>query len=134
MEDWLTISDAAEKLKISERTIYRRIDQGIYKSKKGEGGRRLVYLTDDIIQSSQTELSSSLSEELQKENEWLRQQVSDLTSLLQRREAELDANRYRQDEIHASLARQLERSQRLLEYKKIPWYKRIFKRKQDYKT
>ena len=65
--NWLSIREACEILKCSDRTIYRKIDNGELVSKK-EDGRKFVRLTSDktdtdVAQTSNTELFEYLKDE-----------------------------------------------------------------------
>ena len=64
--NWLSIREACEILKCSDRTIYRKIDNGELVSKK-EDGRKFVRLTSDktdtdVAQTSNTELFEYLKD------------------------------------------------------------------------
>jgi len=126
-QEWITIEEAASKMGVSERTIFRRIESGLYPSKKDGNRKRLVSITHQNIIDGSADLTHSLNAELQLENKWLRDRVEELTSLVQQRGSELDATRHRQDAINASLANTLETQQKLLEYQRSPWYVRLKK-------
>ena len=81
--NWLSIREACEILKCSDRTIYRKIDNGELVSKK-EDGRKFVRLTSDktdtdVAQTSNTELFEYLKDEnkrLIEENRRLQEEIS----------------------------------------------------------
>ncbi len=52
----------------------------------------------------------------------VRREVSEKNALL-------EDNRQRQDTIILQLTRQVEQSQRLLEYQQEPWYRRVFRKR-----
>jgi excisionase family DNA binding protein len=119
---WVNVTEACQSLGISESTLRRHIDQGKIESKK-EYGRRLILIeTDNHMISTVTEadmisqLRSEL-EHLREENQFLRQKLDDA-----------EESRQRQDTITLQLTRQLEQSQRLLEYHQEPWYRRWFRK------
>ena len=82
--NWLSIREACEILKCSDRTIYRKIDNGELVSKK-EDGRKFVRLTSDktdtdVAQTSNTELFEYLKDEnkrLIEENRRLQEEISE---------------------------------------------------------
>jgi DNA anti-recombination protein RmuC len=121
MAKWLTVQEAEKVLSLSERSIRRRIDSGKLESKK-QGGRRIVRVdveseesatASDTRQVSDSDIESELVQQLRAENEYLRQELSQA--------------RERSDTIILQLTRQVEQSQRLLEYKREPWYRRWFR-------
>jgi hypothetical protein len=134
MDKWYTLQEAEKILGISERSIRRRVAAGEYQSKK-EGGRRYVYINidnvpnieanplqevigkwpggesiEEIIAILREGKETALIKQLQSENEYLREKLD------------------HQEQIVLQLTRQLEQSQRLLEYKRDPWWRRWFKR------
>lgn len=120
-DKWRNVSEASDLLGVSKRTIERRIHKGEIESKL-ENGRRLVLLPTADRQERQTDADMSqaaLIEQLQSEVEYLRQQLSE--------------SRERSDTIILQLTRQLEQSQRLLEYHQSPWWRRWFSRKRETK-
>lgn len=118
-ENWVTVSQACDIYGVSRRTISRWIKQGKVQSKL-ENNRRLVLVTEvghtgtseghDVSDMSQ----QALIEQLQSEVEYLR--------------GELQQSKERSDTIILQLTRQLEHSQRMLEYKQEPWYRRVFRK------
>lgn len=128
---WMTVADICDKFGISERTLRRRIKEGKVVSRK-EGKRRLVLAESVAALSEMAETKvllqgssymAQLVEELKTDKERLLEQVE----LLQ---AELSEVRNRSDTIILQLTRQLDQSQRLLEYHRDPFWRRWFKRKQ----
>ena len=140
--DWLTTAEAAEALGVSERQVRNRVKTGKLKGKK-QGNRWLI---DTSLREAETEMhdnSSEVSElpteittseglvsRLEANNEWLRHRVDELgTQLAETRKAGEEASQ-RHDTIILQLTRQLEQSQRLLEYHQSPWWRRwLSKRK-----
>ena len=121
-DTWLTMTDACQTLGISERTLRRRIEQGKIESKL-EDGRRLI-LADSDGQMADTLVDKRLLEQLRSENEYLRDQVTSLQN-------ELNISRERSDTILLQLTRQLEQSQRLLEYHREPFWRRWLRRRKS---
>lgn len=138
---WHTISEACEILGISIRTIRRRIEHGKVDSRL-EGGRRMILVTesdrdsatssatatDDIVPDTVddtprdgTVAQSELIDQLKSEVEYLRKQQSETNE-------RYDQEKERADLILLQLTRQIEQSQRLLEYNQEPWYRRMFRK------
>lgn len=117
---WVTVDEAAVIFRVSTSTIRRRMENEKIESKL-EDGRRLVWVSDDTQMSSKDE---QLITELRTQNEHLRGQVEELQKQL----AEASG---RHDTIVLQLTRQLEQSQRLLEYHQEPWYRRWFKKRKQ---
>lgn len=119
-DKWHTVPEAATILGVSTRTVQRRIKEDKIESKL-VGGIRYVYIESESDTVSDRVSQAPLIEQLQKENEYLRQQLQETT-------ARYDERSQRQDTIILQLTRQLEQSQRLLEYHQEPWYRKWFRR------
>lgn len=123
---WVTVSQACDIYKVTRRTLTRWIQQGKVESKL-ENNRRLILATDeghsetteghDDLDGSQDVSQHDLIDQLRSENEYLR--------------SELKETKERSDTIVLQLTRQLDQSQRLLEYHQDPWYRRWFRKKQE---
>ncbi len=122
---WVSVKEACHLLDISESTLRRRISKGIIKA-KGEGRERRVAI-EPYAEVTATVTPNGLRQ-LQKENEILREQVEWLKQKMDQRDQETAQASERHDTILLQLTRQLEQSQRLLEYHQDPWYRRLFKR------
>lgn len=119
-DKWVTMAEACQILGVSQRTLHRRITRGEIPSKK-EGKRRLVLIDDSQIIDISSQLAETvLMEQLHKENELLRQQLE-----------RYEERSQRQDTIILQLTRQLEQSQRLLEYHKEPFWRRWISKKKE---
>ena len=115
---WVSLATACQSFDISESTLRRRIEQGKIESKL-ENGRRLVLIESDG-QMTFTAADAALVEQLQSEVEYIRQDLGRRNEQI----AQLEDSRQRQDTIILQLTRQLEQSQRLLEYNREPFWRR----------
>jgi len=122
---WVSMTVACNALNISESTLRRRIDQGKIESKI-ENGKRLV-LIDIDSQTTIREPDIVLVEQLKSEIEYLRQELERKNEQI----TAFDEGRKRQDTIMLQLTRQIEQSQRMLEYHQTSLWQRIFKRKKS---
>jgi len=139
MNEWLPIRDAASRLGISERTIRRRMSDGIIQSKM-EDGRRLIYVdpsdvgideSDDDTDTSDAYIHQLLDEkdamieQLRSEIEHLRltstetqRQLSEAQRQLSDAQGQLDEANARSDTIILQLTQQLDRANLQLEDKR----------------
>jgi len=123
---WLTILEASQILRTSERTIRRHIKEGRIKSKL-KNNKRLVLMDmtedhdQDHVNVEESKSQSGLVEQLRSENQYLRSQVEGL-------QKELSGSRERSDTLILNLQRQLEQSQRMLEAHRAPWWKKLFRK------
>lgn len=128
---WQTVADACHILGVSQRTLYRRIKKGEIESKL-ESGRRLVLIDDSQVTDSVASVAdmadTALLEQVKSENEHLRDQVTGLQEELKAERERTEQGKERSDTIIIQLTRQLEQSQRLLEYHQEPWYRRVFRK------
>ena len=115
--NWLSIREACEILKCSDRTIYRKIDNGELVSKK-EDGRKFVRLTSDktdtdVAQPSNTELFEYLKDEnkrLIEENRRLQEEISE--------------SNIRKDTLVLQFTERHSEQRQLIEEIRRPWWKR----------
>ena len=129
-DNWYTIAEAVGIFGVSDRTIRRRIGKGEIKTKL-EGRTRYVFI-DNASSTLPDDVSSiALIEQLRGENDHLRQQVNDLQAQLKEERTRADEARERQDTLMLQLTRQLEQSQRLLDYHQAPWWRRWFGKKRS---
>lgn len=122
MERWVSVKDAASFRNCSERNILDLIYRGRLEGRKD--GRRWEVLIDfpedyaeEVPQSA--EVITVLKEQLQEKDK----QIDSL-------QRQLGESSERHDTIVLQMTRQLEQSQRLLEYHQDPWYRRWFKRRE----
>ena len=138
---WVSMKQACDILDISISTLRRRIDNGGIESKL-EGNRRSILIHHDT--SSDTSSDTSTKQEATQPDtsfvEQLKYQIESLQKQLDTREGEvvklqeeLSQSRERSDTIILQLSRQMEQSQRLLEYNQEPWYKRMFRKERKEK-
>jgi hypothetical protein len=130
-DNWYTLAEAVGVLGVSDRTIRRRIEKGELETKL-EGNSRYVYIdTIDTLSSAAPDSVSgtALMGQIKSENEHLREQVTELQLQLKEERLRADDARERQDTLMLQLTRQLEQSQRLLEYSGSPWYRRWFRKR-----
>ena len=141
--EWLTISEAADAINVTERTVRRQISEGRIKSKL-EDGRRLVFVDAEMLNSARSQ-ESGVIEQLRRENEYLRQELgrrtSEIANLhqqlrsrdehLSRKDEQAEQARQRQDTIILQLTRQLENSQQMLQYRRKSFWRRWFGKKED---
>ena len=124
---FVTMAEACQILNISQRTLHRRIREGLIESKK-EGKRRLVLVDDSHIAASDTHMAEAdmpLMEYLREENAYLRQKLDEATKLL-------DSASERRETIVLQLKRQVDEAKRLLE-DRGSWWKKIWRRRRDAK-
>jgi predicted site-specific integrase-resolvase len=84
-QEWVTVTNACQRLAISQRTLYRRIDKGIIKSKVDNGKRFiLIELSNDkaIADSFDNVANRELIDALKIENENLRKQVDQQQAII----------------------------------------------------
>lgn len=147
----MTIAEVAKLINKSEQSVRRYIKTEKLKAVKVGG----VYDIDrkDIPESlydsqpidTDSQIIDSDSQAIFIENEYLKQRIDDLEAERNRlrnelqdkeqkhekRIQELEQARERADMITMQLTRQLEQNQRLLEYKKLPFWRRWFKKSND---
>jgi len=142
MAEWITVKAAAQLRECSERNILDLIKRGTLEGKKDKDGRRWLALMD--IPEETTGKTSEYSEGLPNISEVVtllkaqldenRTQLEEKDKQIERLQEELSQASERSDTIVLQLTRQIEHSQRLLEYKSEPWHRRIFRRKQEDNT
>ena len=107
---WHTIKAAAELLRVSERTIRRRITTGEIESKK-ENGVRLVRV--DKSDNSVGQMAEQYIEQLRSEVAYLRLELDTRNEEVSKLNQQLEQGRERSDTIILQLTRQLESQQKL---------------------
>jgi excisionase family DNA binding protein len=132
-KQWVTMAEACRISGLSQRTIQRRIKEGTITSKKQGRNRLILTGTLDTPARNGAEMAGmDLMGQIREENQFLREQVRDLTERLKDKDREAEEDRKRQQTIILQMTRQLESQQRLIEYKKTPWWKRILTGKKDH--
>jgi DNA binding domain, excisionase family len=120
----MTIQDACQRLGKSESTIRRWIAKGKLTATKIEGVWDVPESAVDALSNDKhpvgndQQVEAVMVEQLREENRYLKERIE-----------ELEGARERTDTIILQLTRQLEQSQRLLEYHQAPWWRRWFSRK-----
>ncbi len=138
-QKWVTVKQACNILGISRTTLYRRIKQGEIETKKDEASKTLCFIdvpngTDNGTMNVSDGTLDSVAQLGQEVKHWRERvgsqekEIAELKQELRRKDELLEDNRQRQDTIILQLTRQVEQSQRLLEYHQEPWYRRWFKK------
>jgi excisionase family DNA binding protein len=84
-KQWQSVAEACQRLAISQRTLYRRIDKGEIESKLENGKRYvLIDVPDDKEKADNFDnmTNRELIDTLQKENENLRKQVDQQQAII----------------------------------------------------
>jgi len=121
----MTIQEASQRLGKSESTVRRWIRQGKLAATMVDGVYDIPesalngYLNDQPMTRQVEGVDQPMIDRLKAENEYLKERIQ-----------ELEDARQRSDTIVLQLTRQLEQSQRLLEYHRGPWYRRWFRKRQ----
>jgi len=115
-ENWVTISDAAHSLGVTERTIYRRIKEGKIEVKIEDTKRYVKIDPAETITDEESDIMSKdeLIEHLKDENKYLRQKLD-----------ESQQSKERSDTIIMQLTRHIGDAQKALEMKNMSWWKRL---------
>lgn len=120
----MTIQEASQRLGKSESTVRRWIRQGKLSATMVDGVYDIPetavdgYLNDQSMTRQVEGINQPMIDQLKAENEYLKERIQ-----------ELEDARQRSDTIALQLTRQLEQSQRLLEYHRDPWYRRWFRKR-----
>ena len=125
-DNWVTATEAAQTLGVSEKTVSRRAKQGQIKSKK-QGKRRLYLVDTDKPMSDSVRDTGAVVEQLRSEVEHLREKLDEKDKALEDARQAADEASQRHDTIVLQLTMQVEQRQRLLDYHRDPWYRRIFR-------
>ncbi len=134
----MTIQEACQRLGKSESTIRRWLRQGKLEAIKVHGLWDIPeaaindYLNDQSPAGSdqsndQADDQSPVGDD--RANDQMIDRLKEENSYLKERIAEMDAARERSDTLMLQMTRQVEQSQRLLEYQQEPWYRRVFRKK-----
>jgi len=133
--DDVTIKEAAERVGKSESALRRAIKAGKLNAELVSGRyditeESLYAYAEPVERLGAPTRDAEEGERLRVENKTLRRDLADALKRLDEKDALLEDNRQRQDTIILQLTRQLEQSQRLLEYHQEPWYRRWFRKGQ----
>lgn len=130
MEEWISVKDAAKIRKCSERNIIELIKKGALEAKKD--GRKWLVLMD--TSQSPSEPISEIHPQISEIISVLKTQLQEKDEQIKKLQEQLSDTSQRHDTIVMQLTRQLEQSQRLLEYHQEPWYRRWFRKRQSPET
>ena len=126
MTKWVSVAEACQAFDKSDRTIRRWIDEGKLKSRKAGRNVEVLLEVADIESANGGQTTAEVEiARLKAEVEGKDEVIEALRSQVD----ELSTSRERQDTLMLQLTRQVEQSQRLLEYKSEPWHRRIFSRR-----
>ena len=142
-KQWVSRAVACQVIGISERTLRRHIQEGKIQSRRD--GNRVFVLVDiadtETVNSDQSAdisghiADTPLLDQIQKENELLRQQLTEKDKQIGKLQEEISEHSQRTDTIIMQMTRQLEVSQRMLESSeqkaKRSWWSRLWKRKPE---
>lgn len=135
--EWVSMKQACDVLGVSLSTLRRRISRGEIESKLDKH-RRLVLIrhdtsSDTSMTQNATLLESQVVEQLKRQTEMLQEQLDKRETEVAKLQDELSQSKERSDTIILQLTRQVDQSQRLLEYNQEPWYRKWFKKKREEK-
>lgn len=127
MSEWITTKEAARILNTSVRNVVAKINKGkLWARREGK-----IWLVNRSLSPPPEEEKGIITESVKNLTEsvnYLKDQIEKKDRLLEELRAELDDGRRRSDTIILQLTRQLEQNQRLLEYNRVPWWKRLFRK------
>jgi len=134
VEEWITTSEAAGLLNISERQVRNKAASGKLKAKR-DGNRWLIdrSLTEVEVElegnRSESDISAGSSdnyevivEKLEVENEWLKKRVEELERYLSEARQDAAEAGHRHDTVVMQMTK-------LLEYHQQPFWRKLFSRK-----
>ena len=134
-DEWITVKEAAELLNVSDRYVRNLAAKGKLDARR-DGNRWLIHSSLSEPKTEHlgipAEQSAIPTEQhtigwLQERIEGQAKQISELQSELASARKETAEASQRHDTIVLQLTRQLEQSQRLIEYRNEPWYRRWFR-------
>ena len=116
---WYSITDSLQKLDVSRRTLYDRINRNDLMTKK-QGRNRLVWLDDTIKvdTNTYTKQNGNIVKELKSQLEYFKTKVQDLELRIDEQNRELSENRQRTDTI---ILKMTDQNQLLLDSRKPFW-------------
>ena len=117
--NWYSITDSLQKLNVSRRTLYDRINRDELITKK-EGRNRLVWLDDtvEVDTNTYTKQNGNIVKELKSQLEYFKTKVQDLELRITEQNQELSENRQRTDTI---ILKMTDQNQLLLNSRKPFW-------------
>lgn len=136
MPEWITVKEAAEQLNVSDRYVRNLALKGKLKARR-ERNRWLIHnsLSEPEAEQYGIPLEQTGIPSEPHTVEWLQKRIEEQESHIAALQSELSSSHrtaeqasQRQDTIVLQLTRQLEQSQRLLEYRKAPFWRRWFRK------
>lgn len=123
-DEWISTKEAGKSLKISVRQVVDRIHKGRLKAKR-DGRKWLVH--SSLLPPLEAESSGLTAAEkhLSAAVEMLKEVVKDQKEQIDVKDTQIE----RQQIIIMQLTKDVESSQKLLEYHQAPWWRRWFKPK-----
>lgn len=133
--DDMTIREAAQRVGKSESALRRAIKSGNLDAELVKGKYDITEESLDAYAKPAERVGAPTRDEgelerLRVENETLRRELEEAHKRLDDKDALLEENRQRQDTIILQLTRQVEQSQRLLEYHQAPWWRRWLRKRE----
>ncbi|KKN57082.1 hypothetical protein LCGC14_0565540 [marine sediment metagenome] len=129
-KEWLTTKEAAGKLNKSVRYVRTMIQEGKLRARR-DGNKWLIHESlsppPEETEGPPSETAGNTRETLSILKAQLEAKDTQIAAL-QERLAAADGASERHDTIVLQLTRQVEQSQRLLEYQSDPWYRRMFRK------
>jgi len=123
-DEWIPTKEAAKSLKISVRQVVERINKGRLKAKR-DGRKWLVHSSLSPPSEAESSGLTAAEKHLSAAVEMLKETLQDQKGQI----AEKDKQIERQQIIIMQLTKDVESSQKLLEYHQAPWWRRWFKPK-----
>lgn len=129
MKKWITVKDAAKIRKCSERNIIELIKKGEFEAKK-DGKKWIIFMevSDEVSEKNpqNSEIISVLKLQLEEKD----LQIRSLQQQMEKMRNDTSEAGQRHDTIILQMTRQLEQSQRMLEYNQSPWYRKWFRKRE----
>ena len=127
----MTIQEACQRLGKSESTIRRWLRQKKLDAIKVDGLWDIPEAAINDYLNDQSPAGSDQSNDQgdDRANDQVIDRLKEENSYLKERIAGMDAARERSDTLMLQMTRQVEQSQRLLEYQQEPWYRRVFRKR-----
>jgi len=127
-EEWITTKEAAKLLKTSARYVREMISKGRLKAKR-DRNRWLVHSSLSAEASEAEGTPGESYRSLREMVDYLKTEAQQKDRQIETLQTQLDQSRERSDTIILQLTRQLDQSQRLLEYHQSPWWRRWFSKR-----
>lgn len=106
-QQWLTVGDACDLYSYSERTLYRRMADGLLEFKGARNTRRISVASLDRLAASGVVGQQSRINKLVRQVQEQETQIAELEAEIIRKDELLEENRQRQDAIILELSRRI---------------------------